>query len=201
MLTFKKTVATNDDDYKKAIEQLNNNINEIAKNITYLDVYNIVDSVEQPENFSSQVNALAPNSSLVINTDSFAKDGVSYSRGDVILKNANSTVVHIKSQTGGVYFPIRVEKDQDYNIVYSYQGTKPAPGQVETRLDEDAGFSETISFKGFTFEKNTNYVYGLWQPASKPFSKFKTSDGRVVQPYIKFYTIKKNFKIEYWILE
>ena len=69
--------------------------------------------VEAKEFFNAKVNALPPNSSLVINADEFSSDGVSYSRGDIILKDAYSRVVHIKSQTGGVYFPVKIEQEKD----------------------------------------------------------------------------------------
>lgn len=208
MLTFKKRTADSEN-YIGAIKNLSKQLDDVTKQITYLDAYNIIDSVEAKEFFNAKVNALPPNSSLVINADEFSSDGVSYNRGDIILKDAYSRVVHIKSQTGGVYFPVKIEQEKNkddigrdlYTIVYEYRGEKPSPraqnDNSSTLIDEKAKFEDTIRFSGFTFSPNVNSVYGLWQPASDPFPKFKTSsneDADVVQPYIKFYTIddKKN---------
>lgn len=206
MLTFKNKI-NNESSYKDELNRLNNELNSITKNITYLDAYNIIDSVEKPETFNAKVNALVPNSSLVINAESFTKDGVSYSRGDVILKNANSQVVHIKSQTGGVYYPSAVtvedEKSQLYSVIYKYQGSKPEKEDLADKnivnivninnLQEDeeipnAPFKDTIRFQGFNFTQDTNYVYGLWEPVTTLIPKFTYNEKNII-PYIKFYTV------------
>ena len=74
-------------DYSTQLSDLNNEINSVKKQITYLDVYNITDTVTDKNTFNAKVNALMNNSSLVINTTPFFINDKLYNTGDIILKN------------------------------------------------------------------------------------------------------------------
>ena len=104
--TFK--IAATASDYQERLNELDQAIANVKKNITYLDTLNIIDAVTDKKNFAAQMNALTPNSSLVINTEPFNESGVNYSRGDIILKDASDIIHHIPGQSGGLYYPKRI---------------------------------------------------------------------------------------------
>ena len=90
--------ATNETEFSTRLNELNNKIDSVKKQITYLDVYNIIDTVTDKNTFNAKVNALMNNSSLVINTTPFFVNNKLYKTGDIILKNNYGDIVHIKSQ-------------------------------------------------------------------------------------------------------
>lgn len=190
--------VTNKESFQGALNDLTQKINDVAKQISYFDVYNIVDTVVDKNLFTSQVNALTNNSSLVINTEPFYINDVSYNTGDIILKNDKGQNIHIKAQTGGIYYPSKIVKDTDSNsfsIQYAYSAIQPESGSIANYgVDSDglASPAEKITISGFSTDLNKNYVYGLWQAfGSGSFSVF-TREDVTVKPYIKFYLISQD---------
>ena len=87
-ITF-MTKATNARDFQTQIDNLNTKLDNVAKNLTYFDFYNIVDVTVNKNNFSAQVNALTPNTSLIINSEPFFLNNVYYNdMVDALAKNA-----------------------------------------------------------------------------------------------------------------
>lgn len=195
--TFK---CSNSSDYKKALEDLQKDLAEVKKDITYLDVYNITEVCEDKTTFSSKANALAPNSAMVINTEPFFYNDDTYNTGDIILKMANEDTIHIKAQTGGIFYPSAVIKNKDgvdYSIQFSYMPTDPKEPESSFEIVDDtvkdyvpADFAKKITFEGFKVPSTeiTN-VYGYWG-AFTTYKKFRKINS--VKPYIKFYYISKN---------
>lgn len=191
--------VTNKESFQGALNDLTQKINDVAKQISYFDVYNIVDTVVDKNLFTSQVNALTNNSSLVINTEPFYINGVSYNTGDIILKNNKGQDIHIKAQTGGIYYPSKIVKDttsNSFSIQYAYSATQPTLGSTtEYSVDDPDGITdpaEKITISGFSANLNTNYVYGLWREfGNGSFSTF-TRESVLVKPYIKFYLVSKD---------
>ena len=191
MATTFMTKATNARDFQTQINNLNTKLDSVAKNLTYFDFYNIVDVTVNKNNFSAQVNALTPNTSLIINSEPFFLNNVYYNTGDIIFKSSNSNIVHIKAQTGGIYYPNKITfENNSYSIEYKYTPTQPVTGSstdVDVSIEDQAanGAAETIKFNGLTTNAPSN-IYGLWQPFNASFDTY-VKDNIVIQPYIKFY--------------
>ena len=195
-ITFMTKVA-NAADFQTQIDNLNTKLDNVAKNLTYFDFYNIVDVTVNKNNFSAQVNALTPNTSLIINSEPFFLNNVYYNTGDIIFKSSNSNIVHIKAQTGGIYYPNKITfENNSYSIEYKYTPTQPVTGSSTD--DEEAtkdgvpigssivgGIKEEIKFVGLTTHAPST-IYGLWKKFTSSFPAYK-KDGTVIQPYIKFY--------------
>ena len=193
MATTFMTKTTNAADFQTQIDNLNTKLDSVAKNLTYFDFYNIVDVTVNKNNFSAQVNALTPNTSLIINSEPFFVNNIYYNTGDIIFKSSNSNIVHIKAQTGGIYYPNKITKSNDsdsYSIEYKYTPTQPATGSstdVDISIKDQAanGAAEIIKFNGLTTHTPST-IYGLWKKFTSSFPAHK-KDGTVIQPYIKFY--------------
>lgn len=193
MITFKKTKTSSD--YKEELDSLNEKISEIRKNISYLDVYNIVDVCEDRQKFDAQVNALLPNSSLVINCDGFYSNNERYETGDIILKMSNGNPVHIKAQTGGIFYPSNVSVDSSNNvsITYTFSGSQPIIDKSTSGEETQPSFAREMTFKPGKINEKSN-IYGLWQDVTKSFKAwyYDEYETQPIEPYIKFYLVKDN---------
>ena len=191
-ITF-MTKTSNATDFQTQIDNLNTKLNNVAKNLTYFDFYNIVDVNVNKNNFSAQVNALTPNTSLIINSEPFFLNDVYYNTGDIIFKSSNSNIIHIKAQTGGIYYPYKITKPNNsnsYSIQYKYTSTQPNTNtSTSTTVNKEVeeGVKEIIEFTGITSSEQS-IIYGLWREFNDgTFNIYKDSKGNKIQPYIKFY--------------
>ena len=199
-ITF-MTKTTNARDFQTQIDNLNTKLDNVAKNLTYFDFYNIVDVTVNKNNFSAQVNALTPNTSLIINSEPFFLNDVHYNTGDIIFKSSNSNIVHIKAQTGGIYYPNKITfSDNSYSIQYKYTATQPPTGSltnVDVSIANQAanGAAEIIKFNGLTTHAPST-IYGLWREFNDGIFDIYYKDNQynqdnIIQPYIKFYLYDK----------
>lgn len=160
-------------DYGTVLKNLNDKIDNVKKQISYFDTYNITTVVTDSTKFASQLNALPLNEGLVINAASFSDGSTTYTTGDVLLKLANNQVVHIKSQTGGVYYPAEIEKTGElYSVKYVFSGH--APKQTDgaqnvnvktstTTTGTTATLAPSINFSGLIpADSENSYIYGIW---------------------------------------
>ena len=178
--TFTKPFSVgNPEDYKRALEELYNKISSVKKDISYLDIYNITQVCIDKNQFAAQMNTLTPNSSLVINSESFSYNNEHYETGDIMLKLANGEVIHIKAQTGGVFVPTTVqESGNNLTLTYEFSTEIPQEGSTTSiKLSKTDGAG----------------VYSYWGLATESFDqKFDQTSGKVIKPYIKFYFVDSN---------
>lgn len=182
--------------FKEALEVIHDELHKVTKNITYLDAYNITDVVVDSAKFNAQIAALEINSALVINSQPFFYNGVSYNTGDVILKMNSGETVHIKAQPGGIFYPSKISRDSNgnYSISYTYSKAAPVDGtQKTTTVGTDiTNPYETISFTNLSAsDVNSSYVYGVWASLKNldlPIYYFNNSE---ITPQIQFWLVKK----------
>lgn len=163
--TFKKPFnASSPEEYGNALQQLHNEIINVKKEVTYFDAYNITEVVESKDAFSSQINTITNNSGVVINCQPFSHNGEIYNTGDVVLKLQDNKFAHIRAQTGGLYYPSKLEKgDNGYVLTYAYKSSAPTEESSNVNIGDEAVFAKDISFSGLSSTELTNsYVYGIW---------------------------------------
>lgn len=187
-------------DYGDALDIIHKELHTITKNITYLDAYNITDVVVDSSNFGAQISALSSNSSLVINSQPFFYNGVSYNTGDIVLKITSGEVVHIKAQPGGIFFPSKLTRDSNgnYSIQYTYSKTSPEPGtKNEVSVGATTTLNSVIEFKNLSAsDTSQSYIYGVWTSlgALQTSSKLEvyTFNGKIVYPQLQFWYVEPN---------
>lgn len=179
---------------QKDLEFLNLHLNSAYKTLSYLDLYNITDSVEDEASLNSKLNALLPNSAIVINATEINTSDNSYKRGDVILKLNNGTYRTIRAQSSGYYYPSSIKSDGNTFILsYSYiSGSAPASGSKE--LTEDSPLKEPYEIIKIPLANDANdnrMCYSLFQSTNQEssitFPAVKTKNDVVVQPIVKFF--------------
>lgn len=191
--TFKHYKVGDSTDFNSALKELDQKLSNVKKNISYLDVYNIVDACEDQQKFAAQTNALLPNSSLVINCDGFYFNNERYETGDIILKLANNQIIHIKAQTGGIFYPSDISVDGgNLKITYSFSAVPPEDEESEKEDNQESplALAKTMIFPNLSIEQKSN-IYGLWQPVTEPFAACYYNN-QLIEPYIKFYLVKEN---------
>lgn len=198
--------------YGEALTQLNNKLESIKKNVSYFDFYNITSAVTNIDTFSAQLNNLPVNESLVINTPPFHYNHENYSTGDVIIKNHLGEVFHIKSQTGGVFYPQKIEgSNGSYVIHFGFSGSAPTlPESNNIKKAEDgtitydssAPFAIDMKYAGLQSIESSS-IYGIWQKltyntnnavyiCSFPIAKIGSS---IINPSLQFYLCKASSDI------
>lgn len=187
-------------DYGDALKVIHDELHTITKNITYLDAYNIVDVVVDSTKFGAQIAALSSNSSLVINSQPFFYNGISYNTGDIVLKISSGEVVHIKAQPGGIFYPSKVGRDSNgnYSIQYTYSKTSPEPSTTNNAdVNQTTTLAESIQFRGLSASDTTeSYIYGVWDSLDSLQGSGKLEvyvfDGKIVYPQLQFWFAQLN---------
>lgn len=198
--------------YGEALRILNDKLESLKKQVSYFDFYNITTAVVNADHFAAQLNSLPLNQSLVINTPPFNYNGETYATGDVVIKNYLGESYHIKAQTGGVYYPQKIEGSNGvYSIHFGYKGSSPTEPNgsniTPTGYTSTAPFAINMTYGGFTAATRSN-VYGYWAPLVKQtdgsylysFAEENTLDANnaavVVKPSIQFFLCSEGEIIE-----
>lgn len=209
-ITFQRPFeAGSSTEYGSALNQLNEKIKNIQKNITYLDTYNITTAVTDETNFPAAKSLLIPGSALVINTpQSFYFNNEEYRVGDVVLRIATGEWIHIKTQVGGLYYPSSFTKktnNDEYEITYAYYAATPTQDNSAYNPDGTvAAPGKNIIFSGIQ-ESEDNKIYG-----NKCMSQYDNEKGYFfifnayfdskthvfIEPIIKFYFHERGVLVE-----
>lgn len=122
-----KKVSTKDG-FQEQINTLQEQLNKCTREITALDAYHIVTSVDDIDNLQSTLSRLVPGEACVINAPSTAE----YKMGDIIIKKSAIETIHVKAFDTGVYYPSKVEKNTTTgNIEVTYTFSQNAPSDKE----------------------------------------------------------------------
>lgn len=189
--------------YGQALETLNTKLDTIKKQISYFDSYNITEAVSDSSMFSNQINSLPSNEALVINCSPFIYNSESFAPGDIVLKLSSGQIVHIKSLTGGVYYPSKMtanagDKKSTYTVQYTFSGASPsAPTAIVPKPgDELTSPAKKIIFQNLVVDSSSN-IYGIWDKMitkTYEIEAFTTSYGEEnsqenysIRPFIQFF--------------
>lgn len=150
-----------------ALEQIDNKLHDIKKEITYWDVYNISTAVYNKEEFENKVSNLNINSSLVINTTSFNASfngkNTDFHSGDIVIRLKDGSYTHIKAANAGVYVPtITDENGEEIDPDDTTTNLKITYNYVTTVTDEQKEVSAPIK----TLEGTNSSMYGYSIPGT-----------------------------------
>ena len=143
-----KKVSTKDG-FQEQINTLQEQLNKCTREITALDAYHIVTSVDDLDNLESTLSHLVPGEACVINAPSTAE----YKMGDIIIKKSAIETIHVNAFDTGVYYPSKVEKNTTTgNIEVTYKFSQNAPSDKE-----DSEPKESYTFTIPTPDNNVLY--------------------------------------------
>ena len=143
-----KKVSTKDG-FQEQINTLQEQLNKCTREITALDAYHIVTSVDDIDNLESTLSRLVPGEACVINAPSTAE----YKMGDIIIKKSAIETIRVKAFDTGVYYPSAVAKDSETgNIKITYEFSHNAPSDKENSTPQ-----KTYTFEIPTTDNNILY--------------------------------------------
>jgi hypothetical protein len=132
----------NHTDIMKNITYLYNKMQACTRNVTYFDLYKIHTVINNSSEFESQVSALGPYSTAIVNTR-FSRPEGEYSPGDLVVKNLDGTTTTIFAQRGGIFYPQTIVKDSDvsqnytYDFIFAFREKAPETGSEEVSTKDD----------------------------------------------------------------
>ena len=211
-----KPNAGSKEDVQKNINYLYSKVEQVSKNLTFWDLYKISSVVTDKKDLQSISNALLPFTSAIINTPSAFVDGDTYAVGDIIVKNQDGTVEHIRAERGGIFFPQKITKgtnNYNYTIEFTLKSNEPEqvieplviddldPNKKPTGTwDASSEYKSKIQFKDLIVGAGAspyNIVYITFSDMS--FLKAKDNENNDIQPIVKGYS--SNGEEVYWDLK
>lgn len=169
-------------DIKEALDDLNRQINELERKVTFWDVYNITQTITSESEFLSKTPLLSAGEAAIINVNMIKVADKYYYRGDIIYRQVDNTLLHIPAENSGIYVPSLSIKDGKLQVTYTYSpsviddGTETFSFDVS---DEDFGYCDVKSIT--TFTDGTNYA--TWNKSMTHVS----GSSQYLYPSIKFY--------------
>lgn len=214
------STITDAKDFGAALQQIDTKLNDIKKEITYWDVYNISSAITSAEQFESKIANLEINNSTVINTTYFKRNfqgkETEFYSGDIIIRLKDGSYQHIKAANAGVYIPTITDNDSggetstnttNLKITYNY-ATTVAEDQKKiwsTIKTLDGASSKTYGYSliyndnnksiQFTFPKissNEEIVNGVQIPSFPIVPVLKFFDKNNQEVYTDEYTLSSN---------
>lgn len=180
---FYNTVKFKDfEDIKTALDNLNQQINELERKVTFWDVYNITQTITSESEFLSKTPLLSAGEAAIINVNMIKVADKYYYRGDIIYRQVDNTLLHIPAENSGIYVPSLSIKDGKLQVTYTY-----SPSVIDDGIET---FSFEVSGKDFgycdvksvtTFTNGTDYA--TWSKSMIQVS----GSSQYLYPSIKFY--------------
>lgn len=181
-----KKVSTKDG-FQEQINTLQEQLNKCTREITALDAYHIVTSVDDLDNLESTLSRLVPGEACVINAPSTAE----YKMGDIIIKKSAIETIHVKAFDTGVYYPNEVKKNEvTGNIEVTYMFSQNAPSDKEGSTPQKSytfpipTTDNNILYYSFGGTKNEVEITATGQPIDIQGSANESLTSR---PIIRFY--------------
>jgi hypothetical protein len=169
-------------DIKEALNDLNRQINELERKVTFWDVYNITQTITSESEFLSKTPLLSAGEAAIINVNMIKVADKYYYRGDIIYRQVDNTLLHIPAENSGIYVPSLSIVNGKLQVTYTY-----SPSVVD---DGTEVFSFNVSGKDFgycdvksvtTFTDGTDYA--TWSKSMIQVS----GSSQYLYPSIKFY--------------
>ena len=171
-------------DIKTVLNNLNQQINELERKVTFWDVYNITQTIVSENEFLSKIPLLNAGEAAIINVNMVKVAEEYYYRGDIIYKQSNGALLHIPAENSGIYVPTLAIVDGKLQISYTYSASAVDGSETSFSFNvsnQDFGYCDVKSITTFT---NGTY-YATW---TKPMIPVAKSDPlQYLYPSIKFY--------------
>lgn len=189
-------------DFGTVLQQIDNKLNEVKKEITYWDVYNISSAITSAEQFESKIANLEINNSTVINTTYFKRNFqgkvTDFYSGDIIIRLKDGSYQHIKAANAGVYVPTIIDNDTgketninttNLKITYNYERTitesqKVIPATIKS-LDGKNSKMYGYSIPG-TYNKEQPFLFPIISSEQETVNGVQIQSFPII-PVLKFF--------------
>lgn len=171
------SIADNSD-VKTALIYLNDKLNQITRQVTFWDVYNVTQVLLSDSDLVSKLPLLNRGESAIVNANVLTNGNQTRYRGDIAYRMMDGNIQWIDAENKGIYKPH-----------ISYDSTT---GMLKVTYSYHSAISEEEETEEVVFDNQVQIGYVIDAPLtaftnnSYSFSK-KIADNNTLKPIIKFY--------------
>lgn len=179
-------------DIKTALTKINKRLNDITRDVSFWDVYNVTQVLLSDNDLTSKLALLNIGEAAIVNANVLNNGAENHYRGDIAYRKADGELIWIDAENKGIYKPSITYANNMLQITYSYQSSTPEEGESQTVV------METTQQQGYLIDENTGTFSGSG-PYTCTFDGIivSTSDGetvntRLLKPLVKFLIFENN---------
>jgi len=179
---YYKTVEATTTDIKSALKQLNDKLNNVTRDVSFWDVYNITQVLQKDSDVYSKLPLLNIGEGAIVNVNYISYNSESHYRGDIAYKKSDGEIIWISAENKGVYSPTLTLDNNNLVLNFAYTTTPEQSiiasinTQVRNAYLQDFHFSSGSSLQPFTVT----------------FSAVFIDSTNILKPIIKFFVQEKN---------
>ena len=122
---FNTLQFTDNDDLKQALEMLNQKLNNVTRQISFWDIYNVTQVLLSDNDLASKLALLNAGEAAIVNANVLNDGKDNHYRGDVAYRQMDGTLIWIPAENKGIYKPTMEYVDGNIVVTYSYESAIP----------------------------------------------------------------------------
>lgn len=156
------------DDLKQALIDLNTKMDNITRQVSFWDVYNVTQVLLSDNDLTSKLALLNVGEAAIVNANMLNNGAENHYRGDIAYRQMNGEILWIPAENKGIYKPSFSYENNQLKVTYSFQSAVPDAEEGEPVGDpmwvdmdtqnayaiNETVISNTISFPAITVNSN-----------------------------------------------
>ena len=176
-----------DDDLKTLLNNLNEKLNSVTREVSFWDVYNITQVLLSDNDILSKLPLLNIGEGAIVNANMLSEGSEIHYRGDLAYRKSDGQLIWIPAENKGIYTPSISLEGNQLKLTYSYSSDIPDQGeQSSISIDMQQEQSYAID----VYVDRSTYTF----PAITFFRDYGDDDFETVElrPIVKFYVRADN---------
>ncbi len=178
-------------DIKTALTEINKKLNNITRDVSFWDVYNVTQVLLSDNDLTSKLALLNIGEAAIVNANVLNNGAENHYRGDIAYRKADGELIWIDAENKGIYKPSVTYENGMLQVTYSYQSNTPEEGESQTVA------METSQQQGYLIDERTDTFLGpvsglytcTFNGITCTFNGINTSTG-LLKPLIKFLIVE-----------
>lgn len=167
----------NETDIKSQLEYLNKKIDDLNRQVSFWDIYNVTQIIKGNADLAAKIPLLSIGEAAIVNVNVVSDEFETHHRGDIAYKMPDGSIEWIPAENKGVYKPSLSYVNGNIKLVYSYS-TDFNNVEETIRINTENSYLYSAIFE---FDGDEHY----WEI---PVCKYGND---ILKPIVKFF-IKKD---------
>ncbi len=122
---FSTLKFNNIDDIKSALNEINQKLNDVTRQVSFWDVYNITQVLLSDNDLASKLALLNSGEAAIVNANILNDGKDNHYRGDIAYRQMDGTLIWIPAENKGIYKPTFQYENGNIKVSYSYESAVP----------------------------------------------------------------------------